>query len=112
MAQENAGRIAHAARVAYEAYGKATDYKNYQGLPMPEWDDLTDTIRGAWRAAALAVVDAEDEPEPPEFAGGHLPRDCGLRVRQCWLKGKHMSHDWVEQGDAYGPEIHCPGKKM
>lgn len=40
------------AKQAYYAYGGVTDFKNYQGLPMPEWDNLTDTIREAWKAAA------------------------------------------------------------
>lgn len=40
------------ARAAYHAYGVTVDFKNYQGLPMPEWVDLGDQIRDAWRAAA------------------------------------------------------------
>jgi hypothetical protein len=36
----------------YQAYGKAVDFKNYQGLPMPEWVDLPESIRFAWIAAA------------------------------------------------------------
>lgn len=42
--------------VAYAAYGQSTDYKNYQGKPMPNWDDLGDTIQAAWVAAADAVA--------------------------------------------------------
>lgn len=50
---------------AYRAYGEVTGFKNYQGLPMPEWDALTDTIREAWVGAVkdvfrqLGVSDAE-----------------------------------------------------
>ena len=40
------------AKQAYHAYGQVTDFKNYQGLPMPEWEALTDKIREAWKAAA------------------------------------------------------------
>lgn len=40
---------------AYAAYGRTTDHKNYQGLPMPAWTDLGDTIRQAWENAAQAV---------------------------------------------------------
>lgn len=40
---------------AYQAYGQVTGFKNYQGLPMPKWEDLTEKIRDAWRAAALSV---------------------------------------------------------
>ena len=45
----------HLAKIAYAAYGKSVDFKNYQGLPMPEWDDLTGAIQEAWRMAAQAV---------------------------------------------------------
>lgn len=43
------------AMVAYDAYGAVTDHKNYQGLPMPEWDALPPKIQDAWRAAVSAV---------------------------------------------------------
>jgi hypothetical protein len=43
------------ARRAYRAYGATTGFKNYQGLPMPEWPALPETIRAAWRAAARAI---------------------------------------------------------
>src|SRR5690242_10617065 len=42
---------------AYMAYAAVTDNKNYQGLPMPTWADLTDKIREAWEAAAIVVND-------------------------------------------------------
>lgn len=41
----------------YESYGRVTGFKNFQGNPMPEWDDLTDTIKSAWAAAADACLD-------------------------------------------------------
>jgi hypothetical protein len=44
------------AREAYDAYGATTDHKNYQGLPMPKWDDLPEKIRTAWVAAAERVA--------------------------------------------------------
>lgn len=40
------------AKQSYMAYGSVTDFKNYQGLPMPEWEALTDKIREAWKAAS------------------------------------------------------------
>lgn len=46
---------AELAKVAYEAYGKVTDYKNYQGLQMPKWEELSETIQKAWCAAAIAA---------------------------------------------------------
>jgi hypothetical protein len=44
------------AREAYRAYGQTTDFKNYQGNPMPAWDDLTEKIREAWVAASTAAA--------------------------------------------------------
>ncbi len=44
------------AQAAYDAYGKRTQWLNFQGNPMPAWDDLGDTIRGAWVAAAVEVA--------------------------------------------------------
>lgn len=41
--------------VAYSAYGESAGWKNYQGLPMPRWEDLPMPIKEAWRAAANAV---------------------------------------------------------
>lgn len=49
--------------VAYTAYGRTTDFKNYQGLPMPAWQDLGDTIRAAWENAAKAVKGATSSPQ-------------------------------------------------
>lgn len=43
-------------RAGYEAYGKSTGNKNYQGLEMPKWENLTPAIQQAWRAAAMAIV--------------------------------------------------------
>lgn len=63
------------AQIAYHAYGEAvgvlalcvdselpnpkgqtTDFKNYQGLPMPKWENLSLKIQQAWIAAAVAVA--------------------------------------------------------
>lgn len=54
------------AKSAYHAYGSITDFKNYQGKPMPEWDALTDTIKSAWEAAAndAAGFAIQAVPEP------------------------------------------------
>lgn len=54
------------AKAAYEAYGDFTDNKNFQGNPMPKWEDLPDKIRGAWQAASMELaqlVAGDDEPE-------------------------------------------------
>jgi len=44
------------AKIGYQAYGQLTDFKNYQGLPMPTWDDLPERIQNAWMAAATAIA--------------------------------------------------------
>lgn len=46
------------ARIGYEAYGQTTDFKNYQGLPMPAFDDLPPRIIEAWVNASLAIKTA------------------------------------------------------
>lgn len=43
------------AQAAYRAYGDTTGGLNYQGLPMPTWDDLGPAIQAAWVAAAGRV---------------------------------------------------------
>lgn len=46
------------AQIAYDAYGESVGWKNYQGLPMPSWEDLPPAIQQAWRAAVDAAVGA------------------------------------------------------
>jgi hypothetical protein len=38
----------------YQAYGRVTNFKNFQGNPMPEWGDLPDIIKLAWETVATA----------------------------------------------------------
>lgn len=42
------------AREMYEAYGGYTDWKNFQGNPMPQWNELPERIQKAWETAAQA----------------------------------------------------------
>jgi hypothetical protein len=42
---------------AYQAYGRVTNFKNYQGLEMPGWMELPDQIRLAWTAAVKQAVE-------------------------------------------------------
>ena len=50
--EENLTYWQERARNIYLAYGSVTDYKNYLGRPMPEWNDLPEKIQTAWIAAA------------------------------------------------------------
>lgn len=43
------------ANMAYLAYGQMTDYKNFRGDPMPDFDDLPEKIQAAWINAVAAV---------------------------------------------------------
>jgi hypothetical protein len=43
------------ARQTYAAYGKTTEFKNFQGNPMPTFDALPERIQQAWRSASLAA---------------------------------------------------------
>lgn len=46
------------ARLGYEAYAEETGGLNYQGLPMPTWEELSGKPQGAaWRRAAAAIRD-------------------------------------------------------
>ena len=45
------------ARIAYTAYGRKTDFKNFMGNPMPIFDELPEPIREAWIAAAGVIWD-------------------------------------------------------
>lgn len=49
------------ALIAYTAYGQTTDFKNFQGNPMPAWQDLPDKIQEAWIASVQAVLVATAE---------------------------------------------------
>jgi hypothetical protein len=40
------------AKAAYTRYGAVTDFKNFQGNPMPEFEKLPETIQCAWVAVA------------------------------------------------------------
>lgn len=43
------------AKAAYHDYGLTTDFKNFQGNPMPEWDALPDKIKSAWIASVKST---------------------------------------------------------
>lgn len=50
MKKAHEERLLNMAKSGYEAYGRVTDFKNFQGNPMPEFDELTETIKKAWAA--------------------------------------------------------------
>lgn len=46
--EENEKAMWNVVREAYHRYGAVTDFKNFQGNPMPEFDVLPDPIKKAW----------------------------------------------------------------
>ncbi|MEO1479682.1 MAG: hypothetical protein AAFV01_14005 [Bacteroidota bacterium] len=46
---------------AYDIYGSVVGYLNYQGKPMPAFEDLTDTIIEAWMKAAREIARAKED---------------------------------------------------
>lgn len=44
------------AQVAYEAYAEHQGWKNYQGNPIPQWDEVREDIKQAWQAAVDAIL--------------------------------------------------------
>ena len=51
------------AELAYKAYGKVTDNKNFRGEEMPAFENLPDLIKKAWIEASLTVYHIA-EPKP------------------------------------------------
>ena len=46
-----------AARLAWDAYTKASEGKTYDGKPLPTWQELGYEKQAAWMAAARAAMD-------------------------------------------------------
>jgi hypothetical protein len=51
------------ANAAYNAYGAVTGFKNFQGQPMPSFDELPQTIKEAWERAARTVGECLQQPQ-------------------------------------------------
>lgn len=51
-------------RVAYEAYCKHSDNKSLvSGVELPNWEETSQPIQDAWRAAATAVMNYRQAAE-------------------------------------------------
>lgn len=88
MSNEGIGMVSYAqnpsvlstARDFYAVYMASCDGLNYQGLPCPQWNALTEAVRGHWYTVALraysqtkALEGVEPESIPSEYVFGHLP---------------------------------------
>jgi hypothetical protein len=60
------------AEVAYQAYGSATNHKNFRGDPMPAWDELPDAIKHAWTVAADAILTSAQPSKPAQSEYGQI----------------------------------------
>lgn len=56
MNEPNDEDLTELARIGYEAYGDSADWKNFEGKPMPKWDDLRPDICEKWKAASRALA--------------------------------------------------------
>lgn len=41
---------------AYQAYADSVNWFDYQGLPIPDWEDLSLAIQNSWHTAAEAAI--------------------------------------------------------
>ena len=44
------------AKRAYNAYGSALSFRNYQNLPMSAWEELPPKVQTAWLAAVASII--------------------------------------------------------
>jgi hypothetical protein len=51
------------AKVAYEAYAEHQEWKNYQGNPIPQWEEVREDIKSAWRVAVQAVLQTLEDAQ-------------------------------------------------
>lgn len=51
----------HPGKVAYQIYGLTVGNVNFQGKPMPKWDDLPPVIQSAWVEVAYQMREQSDE---------------------------------------------------
>ncbi|MBL1107974.1 hypothetical protein JK361_25865 [Streptomyces sp. 5-8] len=65
-------------QIAYLAYSEATSGVTHDGRPMPAWEDLGDTIQGAWIAAAAAVADHT----AGDLAAAQARREAGITTAE------------------------------
>lgn len=78
---------------AYDAYGETTDHKNYQGLSMPAWEDLTDKIREAWDNAANRVAGRPPIPDPAWLSSFDERQQNQIRFARLYAREFHHGAD-------------------
>lgn len=54
------------AQAAYEAYGDSIAWTNFQGGPLPRWDELRPAVQESWVRAGFAAITAWRALTTPE----------------------------------------------
>jgi len=55
------------ARSVYAAYGQATNFKDFQGQPLPKWEDLPKEVQVSWVKVSKEVLRHENELRETPF---------------------------------------------
>ena len=79
--------------LAYDAYGRTVDYKNYQGLSMPAWKDLTPIIRQGWENAAREMQGNPPIPDPAWFSAFDERQQNQIRFARLYAVKFHHGAD-------------------
>jgi hypothetical protein len=74
---------------AYDAYCKVVDYKNYQGLPVPTWENLSDKIREAWEAAGESATNRPPIPNRAWFEKFDERQQQEIRFSRLYAREYH-----------------------
>jgi hypothetical protein len=80
--------VLRVARDLYATYCASSSGKNYQGLPCPAWDALTEAVRGHWYTVARRVCSFV---EVAEHTGPDAPFDMALATAPDELTIGHLT---------------------
>ena len=97
------------AKRAYNAYGSAVSFRNYQGAAMPVWEELPPKIQTAWLAAVASIIvtpgSTNEEPKRTIFQPvGQPAESVGKLQRNVDGDGAVLS------GDTWGRESTTTGR--
>lgn len=89
-------KIEENAKIAYHAYGKVVGHKNFQGNPMPLWNELPEKIQQAWYGATMAIMEEQNKlDEETNYIVCVLKEDENgenhkINVHAAWKDSHHM----------------------
>jgi len=87
------------AQVGYQAYIARTGGLNYQGLPCPEFEALTPTIKAAWASAATAIRTEHEH---------RSANDYDLAVSKEELAELVAGLDAAQRSEVHNPDVCFP----